>query len=1002
MSINNSLSLSMFFPTYDDIDKPTFFKNIFARQEFIKEASKDQPMMSSKKGTFTNTQKIIQRFLTEFTPYDSLFCFHEMGSGKSCAAIAIAEGLQQYHTRHTELTNTPDIKGALFIVKNSLLMDNFINEIAYTCTNRKYIPENFKDLTSKEKLMRIKKLIKKFYSFETFDSISKKLKNMSGYEINKQYSNMFILTDESHNLIVDNQYKSEAPMSSLEEFVDRIANEQYKQIFRLFHYVKGGKNMIMTGTPMRDKLFHIADLLNLILPAEKQMPVGEYFMKTFTTTSGELGTEELINIPLFQSYVRGIVSFVKRFRDPTVRAQFMGVPLQGYPYENGVIGFSTFNHDMDAFQQSSFENSFGNENANFFIQSIQASLAVFPDGSYGEEGFKKHIIEKKIKIDKHSMSYIFSNKEVRRFLNAKGPSTESKLSQLSKLSCKYAFVIQHILENPTKLRFELFFSVTGSGLIYFSLLLEQFGYTRATGNETSQGKRFAILSASVDQSVNRTKRIIELFNSSENVNGKHIQLIIGSESVSEGITLKNGQVCDIFEAGWNKSRIDQGIARLTRIFSHNQLKKIMPSITISIYLHSAFVHGGDVLKLKTSIDNHMYKVAQTKDLIQKKLTRVLKENAIDCMLVKNQNLLKNAVDGSDDCEYQSCEYKCVDEEITPVDNSTWQVFWNKENLNEFISLLSQELKTQKRVSVSFIMTKWTQFTFFEILYLIYRCIDEKIIFYDMLNRPMNLCHDGDDLFIQQDLFVIQKLETIYQWDFLYDLFSKQEVLTSENEKVFRQLPLLFQERLIEDILNLSKKNATDSDHWAHEAAKWFEKLKLIKSDKDEKVISMVLTEAYQMPRCFDGTDWSICGEETKSEIKEEKEQFDKRAMENGGIFGVVKKNVFSIFDGSSQDKTENVDRRKQSRGRVCKTWTKADLIRFILFLKIDFPRQEEEEDEDEDEVSLPPKILQEVKKVGLSKKNIAKASVLNKMKNIELCQLMFDWLEKTDLIWHAN
>ena len=64
--------------------------------------------------------------------------------------------------------------------------------------------------------------------------------------------------------------------------------------------------------------------------------------------------------------------------------------------------------------------------------------------------------------------------------------------------------------------------------------------------------------------------------------GEYIKVIIGSEKMSEGITLKNIQNIHILSPGWNFSEIDQAIARGYRLFSHNNLidKEIKVNVRI--------------------------------------------------------------------------------------------------------------------------------------------------------------------------------------------------------------------------------------------------------------------------------------------------------------------------------------------------------------------------------------------------------------------------------------
>ena len=42
----------------------------------------------------TNTQKFIQKFMNHNTPYNGIFLWHGVGSGKTCTGITIAENFR--------------------------------------------------------------------------------------------------------------------------------------------------------------------------------------------------------------------------------------------------------------------------------------------------------------------------------------------------------------------------------------------------------------------------------------------------------------------------------------------------------------------------------------------------------------------------------------------------------------------------------------------------------------------------------------------------------------------------------------------------------------------------------------------------------------------------------------------------------------------------------------------------------------------------------------------
>ena len=77
-----------YIPDYPDLLDPQFNNKIYKKKEFY-----DLRIggTTENKDDFWNHQKLIQRFLSPHTLYNELLLFHTPGTGKTCAAIAVAE-----------------------------------------------------------------------------------------------------------------------------------------------------------------------------------------------------------------------------------------------------------------------------------------------------------------------------------------------------------------------------------------------------------------------------------------------------------------------------------------------------------------------------------------------------------------------------------------------------------------------------------------------------------------------------------------------------------------------------------------------------------------------------------------------------------------------------------------------------------------------------------------------------------------------------------------------
>ncbi|MGL5960451.1 MAG: DEAD/DEAH box helicase family protein [Cetobacterium sp.] len=169
---------------------------------------------------------------------DKKSAYFEMGTGKTCTAIAAIEQVRYEKSSH--------IKRALIFAKGSRLIKNFIQELLFTCTDGRYIPDNFKCLTDLEKVRRVRKITSEFYNFFTFEKFAKYLTKLSDRDIINQFSNSIIVIDEVHNI----REKIEKHQNK-DDFFKKESFDVYKQFHRMFHLIKYSKILLMSGTVMK-------------------------------------------------------------------------------------------------------------------------------------------------------------------------------------------------------------------------------------------------------------------------------------------------------------------------------------------------------------------------------------------------------------------------------------------------------------------------------------------------------------------------------------------------------------------------------------------------------------------------------------------------------------------------------------------------------------------------------------------------------------------------------
>ena len=623
-----------FLPYFPDISETNFTYNLSRKKEFydLKSKQTERPF-NLKQGSLLNHQLIIKRFVNKATPYAELLLYHGMGTGKTCAAIGVAENFKEF-------TETNPLRKTLIIVKNQTFVNNFEQEIAHVCTATGYIPF----LTEEEKLQprkiqplmktRRRKLINEYYQIETLDSFVSQIKNHSSAYIKKVYSNRLIIIDEVHHLRV-------------QALATKKKNKQsrYNIMFNFLHTVENCRMLLLSGTPMWDNAFEIATIMNLVLPMNEQLPntVSE-FNNTFLVPPVNPR-----NIKRLVDTFRGRISYLRATTED-IKKQEMGISK---PYTKKIIVYPS---ELSDFQYKHYKKASEQESktkGKFSIDERNALNFVFPDGSYGMRGFKKYfqISEGKGLTQKTTKKITFKDNSDKKDIR----------KNLAKYSTKYNTIIQNIINNPKELTFVYSELVTGSGAILFAKVLELFGYRRASGplnlDRTLPAKRYAIVTTDLSTTASDAVilPLLRTINDPRNKEGDFIQVLIGSEKISEGISLKNFRNVHILTPHWNLSSMDQAAARVTRFRSHVAFQDPNDRY-VKIYRHIAVPPVSSDVFVTTDV--RIYRLGETKDLKSAQIRRLIKQIAIDCALNYQKNVLPNDLDQSRDCDYRNCNYVC--------------------------------------------------------------------------------------------------------------------------------------------------------------------------------------------------------------------------------------------------------------------------------------------------------------------------------------------------------
>jgi len=275
------------FKYYPEITDSAFNTKLFNKKEFqntsLKLLTKDIP--DTKNFKLSNSQRFVKNFMSEHTPYNGILLWHEVGVGKTCAGISIAENYRNkmFANDRKILILTPsetlqqNWRDEIFNLEKELNNKSSDNPGQVQCTGTTY-SSVFSHLTNDNKDIikrKSKKFIEQFYQFWSYQKLAKSirisLKQQSFGKLNetksvidyikKEYSNRLIIMDEIH-------VTRETDESSTHK-------EAVKYIELIARYADNTKFVLLTATPMYNISSEIIWLLNILLLNDKRAPLRE-------------------------------------------------------------------------------------------------------------------------------------------------------------------------------------------------------------------------------------------------------------------------------------------------------------------------------------------------------------------------------------------------------------------------------------------------------------------------------------------------------------------------------------------------------------------------------------------------------------------------------------------------------------------------------------------------------------------------------------------------------
>lgn len=311
-----------YYPIYDEKD---FNNIIYNKKEFNQHKVLKLENNNNLKNRFvkTPTQNFLENFVSLETPYNGIFLWHGVGSGKTCSAITIAENFIKYlqninkkilivlptdtltvnwmdeifnldkelnktdeynvqctgekYTQYVKSFNKNIYTEKYLLKKDSVVLKNIYKKllnreltIAETLLSKeeviKLVIESNKE-KEKEKLSRkIKKYILETYEITTItkltNSFDKKSKNY-----NESQKIAYIKKVYSNRIIIFDE------IHTSRDLTEKKKSSNFLEM--LVRYGELNKLILLSATPMYDKPSEILKILNLLLLNDKRAPLEE-------------------------------------------------------------------------------------------------------------------------------------------------------------------------------------------------------------------------------------------------------------------------------------------------------------------------------------------------------------------------------------------------------------------------------------------------------------------------------------------------------------------------------------------------------------------------------------------------------------------------------------------------------------------------------------------------------------------------------------------------------
>ncbi len=688
-------------------------------------------------------QRFVANFMSPKTPYKSALLYHGVGVGKTCSAVQIAEQWLHFYPKKQVIILAPPtiqagFKRNIFDIDKLVIGTGNEPNNCSQCTGNIYLEltNTLYERDAKKIENKVKRMINRRYDIQgygEFANVIKKLlagipEDLSSEErkeeerrlIEETFNGKLLIVDEAHNLrdLAKNVMDDEPDGPGAEQKTAEAEGKRLTQWLRkLLQAVDGMKLVLMTATPMYDSYREIIFLLNLILLNEKKPQLTEADVFTPSGEMTERGRKLLgMCCRRYVSFMRGENPdvFPLRLRPDNTLTEYPSRDPRGARIKDSsfiehlpIVPIPVGGESLQAQRElmADLPPGKGGISATIMGRIIQAGTCIVPEFEGDENNSPVQDVMSRTSAEALKIHFYKQTVGGEVTYKAKREDGALWLANSKGYLPEYAPKMAYLLRNVKKCEGVAFVysRFVSMGAIPLALALEANGYTPygrrpmlGDGIQSAGGRqcsrcpsreenhanadhefspaRYVLLTGDTTLSSSKNKDLIDAARNDKNVKGEQIKIIIGSEVASEGVDLRFIREIHILEGWYHLSKTEQVIGRGIRTYSHCLLPPKERNCTV--YLYALVMPTAD--KRETA-DLYTYRMAWAKARQVGAVTRLIKENAVDCNLNHDAIIINNRrartirdsrgheVDGVDVndkaytaiCDWMdSCEYSC--------------------------------------------------------------------------------------------------------------------------------------------------------------------------------------------------------------------------------------------------------------------------------------------------------------------------------------------------------